>query len=244
MISDQIEFRHVISETGPASQNSKRVLKVTHHCIGFENRRPLPKKPNTKKKLKLNGSIKNQEAKNEDVMQHNVTEEPKKNDTKSNTRAKDEDSALNDSHNINRFAETKIFIQTIADVSLLMANFSQLRAVLDFKEHNKFFISLLTFIIISLLSHIFFVIITVMRTNFNNRHLITVERARKDTTQQGKVRYCLCCTKKERRDEYVDTGLCQCRHCHTNRYLNYVCMILVFVTICANIGITGIGISE
>ncbi|XP_063416429.1 uncharacterized protein LOC134698069 [Mytilus trossulus] len=36
----------------------------------------------------------------------------------------------------NRFAESKNFIQTIADVSLMMANISQLRAVLERENIN------------------------------------------------------------------------------------------------------------
>lgn len=149
--------------------------------------------------------------------------------------------------NTNSFAQSKNFIQTIADVSLMMANFSQMRAVLDFKERNQFYVSLLTFIVISLLSNIMLVIIIVMRTNFHNRHLITVSRARKEIGNKDgnrNIRYFMCCTKKERLEEYIDNDLCQCRYCHTNRYLNCICMILVFITMCANIGITGIGISE
>lgn len=89
-----------------------------------------------------------------------------------------------------------------------------------------------------------------MRTNYNSRHLITVDRASKILGKDGikdekkKVRYFMCCTKVERLEEYIDNSLCQCKYCHTNRYLDYICRILVFITICANIGITGIGISE
>lgn len=88
--------------------------------------------------------------------------------------------------NTNSYAQSKKFIQTITDVSRMMANFSQMRAVLDFKERNQFYVSLLTFIVISLLSNIMFVIIIVMRTNFHNRHLITVSRTgNKISNQDG-----------------------------------------------------------
>ncbi|CAC5426316.1 unnamed protein product [Mytilus coruscus] len=197
----------------------------------------------------------------------------------------------------NRFSESKKYIQNIADVSLMMANISQLRAVLGFGKTNTFYIHLLTLISVSLVSHTVFVFVSVIRGHFIKKHHISLVRAKKNlekisistcvigtpspitdepnlicdndnnqptkqenqyankeiskpTTEQGtssinapkRVRFCCCCTKQDRLEEYDDSDHCQCPHCHTDLYLGYVCNILVFITICANIGITGIGI--
>ncbi|XP_052076149.1 uncharacterized protein LOC127714173 [Mytilus californianus] len=200
-------------------------------------------------------------------------------------------------NNSNRFAESKNFIQSIADVSLMMANISQLRAVVGFGDANRFYIHLLILVMLSLASHIMFVFFTVIRSHFLKKHHIALNRASSDiekhqtkdinnqqttqqstssttaqspqgtqsstddqstsaqkTSQTGKspkadqeeekqVTFCCCCTKKYRGNEYSSSDLCQCPHCHTDRYLGYICNILVFITICANIGITGIGLS-
>ncbi|VDI70950.1 Hypothetical predicted protein [Mytilus galloprovincialis] len=197
----------------------------------------------------------------------------------------------------NRFSESKKYIQNIADVSLMMANISQLRAVLGFGKSNTFYIHLLTLISVSLVSHTIFVFVSVIRGHYIKKHHIALVRAQKNqekipalttnvettspindestltrdhdnnqageqetksanidtseqTSKQGTisknapktVRFCCCCTKQDRPDEYDDSDNCQCPHCHTDLYLGYFCNILVFITICANIGITGIGI--
>ncbi|CAG2213467.1 unnamed protein product [Mytilus edulis] len=79
-----------------------------------------------------------------------------------------------DSKNTNQFAESRNFIQTIADVSLMMANISQLRAVLGIGEHNQFYVSLISLIVLSLVSHSLFVFFTVLRSHFKNRHRMTI----------------------------------------------------------------------
>lgn len=147
----------------------------------------------------------------------------------------------------------------------MMANISQLRAVLGLGDKNEFYIPLLTLIILSLVSHTLFVFITVIRGHFIRKHQTAVRRAvKKSNSQEEKVQptgnnqpspkesdadqsktvgFCCCCVKKERIEEYSDTTYCQCPHCHTDLYLGYLCFFFVFITICANIGITGIGIS-
>ncbi|XP_076072122.1 uncharacterized protein LOC143043828 [Mytilus galloprovincialis] len=172
----------------------------------------------------------------------------------------------NDRNNANQFSESKNFIQTIADVSLMMANISQLRAVLGFGENNQFYGSLITLIILSLLSHTLFVFFTVIRTHFKNRHQMVVHQRKqkenepkeekkdvkvktkktaenKEEVKQPKVTYFCCLTKNETANQYEDSEFCTCPHCHTDLYLSYICYCLVFITICSNIGITGIGIS-
>lgn len=182
----------------------------------------------------------------------------------------------------------------------MMANISQLRAVLGLGDTNKFYIHLLTLILLSLVSHIFFVFFTVIRSHFKNKHNIVLKRSergeikseivkrkekkdeerkklidavnsKKQTEQDNtgstthhtgqvntesieirfenmdkedkQIQFCCCCTKTYRGTEYREGELCQCPNCIINLYLNYVCSFLVLITICANIGITGIGIS-
>ncbi|XP_071139069.1 ninjurin-B-like [Mytilus edulis] len=149
----------------------------------------------------------------------------------------------NDLPSSNRFTESKNFIQSIADVSLMMANISQLRAILGCGDSNSFYIHLMTLVILSLVSHIIFVFFTVIRSHFKYKHRIAVKRAKEGVLKDGSVRYCCCLTEKYIRNEYNDSDLCQCPHCYADLYLNYICNILVFITICANIGITGIGIT-
>ncbi|CAC5408770.1 unnamed protein product [Mytilus coruscus] len=157
--------------------------------------------------------------------------------------SKPEENNKNDLPNSNRFTESKNFIQSIADVSLMMANISQLRAILGCGDSNSFYIHLLTLVILSLVSHIFFVFFTVIRSYFKYKHRIAVKRATEGVIKDDSIRYCCYFTEKYIRNEYNDSDLCQCPHCYADLYLNYICNILVFITICANIGITGIGIT-
>lgn len=172
----------------------------------------------------------------------------------------------------------------------MMANISQLRAVVGFGDANRFYIHLLILVMLSIVSHMFFVFFSVIRSHFLKKHHIALDRAKADIENQQaktptpgahidneasasqanqesqrnpdaepqttptkeknqiknkrkKVVFCCCCTKEYRGNEYTSNDLCQCPHCHTDLYLGYICNILVFITICANIGITGIGIS-
>lgn len=60
----------------------------------------------------------------------------------------------------------------------MMANVSQLRAVLGIGKQNKFYEILIILISLSLLSHITFVFVTVMRSHFQKRHRMAVHRSR------------------------------------------------------------------
>lgn len=140
---------------------------------------------------------------------------------------------------LNRFSESKKCIQNIADVALMMANISQLRAVLGLGDKNEFYIPLLTLIIQSLVSHTFFVFITVIRRHFIRKHQTAVRRAVKQSKSEvanGQALagnspsdgFCCCCVKKERIEEYSDTTYCQCPHCHTDLYLGYCLVVFLF----------------
>lgn len=131
--------------------------------------------------------------------------------------------------------------QILEDVPLLLANGSQLRAVFELDEKNRYHIHLLTLVILSLVSYILLVCFTIIGWYLQNKHADALKSVQ--TYQKDRVKYCCCCTKRYNRDEYNESDLCQCPYCHVNVYLNSTCYILVFITICANIGITGIGIS-
>ncbi|CAC5392917.1 unnamed protein product [Mytilus coruscus] len=187
-----------------------------------------------------------------DVSTNEIKNGPAINNGGSNEQTKHTGNTIDDKkpENSNRFSESKNFIQSIADVSLMMANISQLRAVLGLGDTNQFYIHLLTLIMISLVSHILFVFFTVIRSHFKNKHDIILKRSDRGEVEkelkeknEKKIRYCCCCSKTYRSTEVIEGELCQCPNCIINIYLNYICSILVLITICANIGITGIGIS-
>lgn len=147
------------------------------------------------------------------------------------------------SQNTNQFSRSKHVLQSIADVSLLMANISQLRAVTDIGNESQFKSILLTLLILSLLSHILFVIFSLIRSHLKRNHRIIVQRASIENLKEDDVTYCCCLTKTGSPQFYNDNDLCTCPHCHTDLYLSYVCYLLVFITVASNIGITGFGIS-
>ncbi|VDI19994.1 Hypothetical predicted protein [Mytilus galloprovincialis] len=80
----------------------------------------------------------------------------------------------------NRFSESKKYIQNIADMSLMMANISQLRAVLGFGETNTFYIHLLTLISVSLVSHTVLVFVSVIRGHYIKKHHTALVRAQRN----------------------------------------------------------------
>ncbi|XP_063414267.1 uncharacterized protein LOC134696414 isoform X2 [Mytilus trossulus] len=136
--------------------------------------------------------------------------------------------------------------QILEDVPLLLANGSQLRAVFELDDTNRYYIHLLTLVSLSLISYILLVFFTVIGWYLQNEHTIALKSGQKYKFKKDRVnmvKYCCCCTKKYHKDECNESDLCQCPYCHANLYLNSTCYILVFMTICANIGITGIGIS-
>ncbi|XP_071127545.1 uncharacterized protein [Mytilus edulis] len=132
--------------------------------------------------------------------------------------------------------------QILEDVPLLLANGSQLRAVFELDEKTRYHIHLLTLVILSLVSYIFLVFFTIIGWYLQNKHNDALNSEKKDQVENDIVKYCCCCTKKYHSDEYNESDMCQCPYCHVNVYLTSTCYILVFITICANIGITGIGI--
>ncbi|CAC5410197.1 unnamed protein product [Mytilus coruscus] len=133
--------------------------------------------------------------------------------------------------------------QILEDVPLLLANGSQLRAVFELDEKNRYYFHLLILVILSVVSYILLVFFTVIGWYLQNKHTVALKPGKDYKHKKGRVKYCCCCTKKYHSDEYNESDMCQCPYCHVNFYLNSTCYILVFITICANIGITGIGIS-
>lgn len=78
----------------------------------------------------------------------------------------------------NVFSDRKNLVRGLCDASLIAANISQLRAVMDSDPDNKFYIALLTLIGLSLLLHIFFGII-----------ILQMWRLRKESESKGYQMY-------------------------------------------------------
>ncbi|VDI18710.1 Hypothetical predicted protein [Mytilus galloprovincialis] len=122
------------------------------------------------------------------------------------------------------FPEIRKFIQSIAEVSLMMANISQLTAVLSFGDKNQFFIYLVTLIIVTLVAQSSSVIRTI------STYLIAL--VRRNGCNQNSTSCSNCCTMRN----------CFTK-CLTDLQIDNVFNCFRFIIICANIGITGIGIS-
>lgn len=130
------------------------------------------------------------------------------------------------------------FIHNITEVSLMMANISQLRAVLSFGDRNQFYIYLLTLIILTIVAQSSSFLYNVCK------YCISLVRA-KEIYQSNVQDICCCtsCTKKDASTKYNDVDPGQCPSWQTELCRRYVCNFLGFIIIFANIGITGIGIS-
>lgn len=100
----------------------------------------------------------------------------------------------------------------------MMANISQLTAVLSFGDKNQFYIYLVTLIIVTLVAQSSSVVRTI------STYLIAL--VRRNTS------CCSCCTMRN----------CFTK-CLTDLQTDNVFNCFRFIIICANIGITGIGIS-
>lgn len=87
------------------------------------------------------------------------------------------------------FSDRKNLVRGLCDASLIAANISQLRAVLDSDPDNKFYIPLLTLIGFSLLLHIVFGIIIIqmwrVKRKSESQHWEAMGRAAKQAASQA-----------------------------------------------------------
>lgn len=193
---------------------------------------------------------------------HNVSETGRQNISETGRRQSVTEIARLDEYQNSRhsesFLDNKRILQNIADFSLMIANGSQFRAVLEHGGDSKYFIALITLIVLSLVSHTMFVFISLIRPKYELKHNIALyarkKRSKKKTNESemkttaavDKATTYYCCSDKPiwpgPDEDDGDDYMCQCFWCRVDRNLGITCRYLVFVTICSNIGITAMGL--
>lgn len=172
----------------------------------------------------------------------NVNENPDNNPdvvdfrTVDNGRDETDNSSNNNNNNSpsrNVFADRQNVVRGLCDASLMAANVSQLRAVLDGDPGNKYFIPLLIMIGLSLLSHMVF-------------GLLMIQRWRKERKAEM----------EHRRDVEKAAGTpvstasnprgvtCFCDWCVSVEWYDEVSMFFMFFVIILNVAIAGLGLTS
>lgn len=129
------------------------------------------------------------------------------------------------------FSDRKNLVRGLCDASLIAANISQLRAVLDSDPDNKFYIPLLTLIGLSLLSHIVFGIIIIQmwreKRGSESKHATT-----KQNTDM----------KKTSDSEKIQCEKINCTHCKKYETYDDLSILVVFFLVVFNVAISGLGL--
>nr|XP_022288385.1 ninjurin-1-like [Crassostrea virginica] len=122
----------------------------------------------------------------------------------------------------NQFTDSRNFVRQLCDASLLAANVSQLRAVLDNGSENSYFIPLLVMIVSSIVFHVVFGILMIQRWR-KEREAQMEHKENVMGNPQGMLCSCSPCMKVERYDE--------------------ISMYFVFLVVILNIIIAALGLS-
>ncbi|XP_078311207.1 uncharacterized protein LOC111102109 [Crassostrea virginica] len=136
----------------------------------------------------------------------------------------------------NQFTASRNFVLELCDASLLAANVSQLRAVLDNGPGNSYFIPLLIMINLSIVCHVAFVILKIKswtkgreaqmkhsKHSKNNKRATTPQSQASTVNPQEVFCPCTPCMEVERYDE--------------------ISMYFMFLVVTLNVGIAGLGLS-
>ena len=133
----------------------------------------------------------------------------------------------------NQFTASRNFVLELCDASILAANVSQLRAVLDNGPGNCYFIPLLIMINLSIFCHVAFGILKIqswrkereaqMKHSKINKRVTTPQSQASTVNPQEVFCHCTPCMEVERYDE--------------------VSMYFMFLVVILNVGIAGIGLS-
>ena len=113
------------------------------------------------------------------------------------------------------------FVRQLCDASLLAANVSQLRAVLDSGSSNRYYIPLLVMITLSILAHILFGILMIIKGVIKN---IRTEGTVKNTGQMGAN----------------DSGCCKK---YAERLYEVFSLVFMLIVVILNVAIAGLGLS-
>nr|XP_022288382.1 uncharacterized protein LOC111100614 [Crassostrea virginica] len=133
----------------------------------------------------------------------------------------------------NEFTDSRNFVRQLCDTSLLAANASQVRAVLDNGSENSYFIPLLVMIVLSILCHVAFGILKIQRwkkereaqmKHSKNNNLVTTPQSQACTVNPKGV-------------------LCPCKPCVEVERYDEISMYVMFLVVISNVGIAGLGLS-
>lgn len=151
------------------------------------------------------------------------------------------------------FSDRKNLVRGLCDASLIAANISQLRAVLDSDPDNKFYIPLLTLIGFSLLLHIVFGIIIIqmwrVKRKSESQHWEAMRRAASQAAAEGEKTQ-----SDENQIQNIEGSLetivhdripCinkTCTHCRRYETCDDLSILVVFFLVVFNVAISGIGL--
>lgn len=143
------------------------------------------------------------------------------------------DAPNNNGSSKNVFTDRQNIVRGLCDASLMAANISQLRAVLDGDHGNKFFIPLLIMIGLSLFSHIVFGLLMIQRWRKERRaeleHQRDVENAAGTPVS---------------RSSNPRGVTCLCAWCECVEWYDEVSMFCMYLLIILNVAIAGLGLTD
>nr|XP_034329910.1 uncharacterized protein LOC117690298 isoform X7 [Crassostrea gigas] len=149
------------------------------------------------------------------------------------TTLNEPDAPNNNGSSKNVFTDRQNIVRGLCDASLMAANISQLRAVLDGDHGNKFFIPLLIMIGLSLFSHIVFGLLMIQRWRKERRaeleHQRDVENAAGTPVS---------------RSSNPRGVTCLCAWCECVEWYDEVSMFCMYLVIILNVAIAGLGLTD
>lgn len=152
------------------------------------------------------------------------------------------------------FSDRKNLVRGLCDASLIAANISQLRAVLDSDPDNKFYIPLLTLIGFSLLSHIVFGIIIIqmwrVQRKSENKHLSDAQENNTNTKSNSKNSSNTNESQNQNQERSLETIVHDripcikktCTHCRRYETYDDLSILVVFFLVVFNVAISGLGL--
>ncbi|XP_055996125.1 uncharacterized protein LOC130046862 isoform X1 [Ostrea edulis] len=139
----------------------------------------------------------------------------------------------------NPFADRQNFVRQLCDASLLAANVSQLRAVLDGNSQsaeNDYFWPLIVMISLSIILHIMFGILMIQR--WRKEREAEMEHRRKSSSVAGTPISNASVLTKEAKGT-----LCFCSPCLSVEKCDEISMYVILFIVVLNVGVAGLGLS-
>nr|XP_034329909.1 uncharacterized protein LOC117690298 isoform X6 [Crassostrea gigas] len=149
------------------------------------------------------------------------------------TTLNEPDAPNNNGSSKNVFTDRQTIVRGLCDASLMAANISQLRAVLDGDHGNKFFIPLLIMIGLSLFSHIVFGLLMIQRWRKERR--AELEHQRDVENAAGR---------RVSRSSNPRGVSCLCAWCECVEWYDEVSMFCMYLVIILNVAIAGLGLTD